>query len=141
MKKYLLALVVGLLSQATMAADLYCGANIEEIPGSQIFNKLIFWDKTDTTKPNLRFLLADGTLIKSEEFTPSVMEKIVDGTLAMSISFNETRPTLFLGKVKRNEKNEIAFIDTVLSSSLKGNGTSSGIMLIAHGATLSCLEL
>lgn len=137
MKKYLLTVAISILSQAAFASDLYCGANVEEIAGSQVYNKLVFWEKTETTKSTVRFLLADGTFVKAEELTPVSLEKIVDGTTAMSISFTENRPQLFLGKVKRNENNEIRFTDLAMASSFNGNSP----MLIANGVSLLCNAL
>lgn len=130
----ILAMILG--SQVVSAADLYCGANVEQVPGSQVYNKLVFWEKIDTTKPTSHYLLADGTLIKASELTPESLAKIIDGTLALSISFIEGRPQLFLGKVKRNESGEVKFTDIAMASSFNGNSH----LLVANGAALLCKE-
>jgi len=137
MKKIILIIATSILSQAALASELYCGANVEQNLGSQIYNKLVFWEKMDTSKSTVRFLLADGTLVKSDDLTPALLDKVVDGTLAISISFTEKRPQLFLGKVKRNQSNGIQFVDMALSSSLNDNSP----MLIANGASLLCREI
>ena len=137
MKRIILAITAFVLSQAALASELYCGANIEQDPGTQIYNKLVFWEKMDTVKSIIKFLLTDGTLIKSDDLTTVQLEKIVDGSLAISISFTENRPQLFLGKVKRNEKNEIRFVSVALSSSFNSNSP----MLIANDASLLCREM
>lgn len=137
MKKYFLTIAVSVLTQAAFASDLYCGAGAEQIPGSQIYNKLIFWEKVNTAVPYISFLIADGTFIGPKDINPKNLEKVIDGTLAMSISFIENRPQLFLGKVKRNENNEIKFTDMAMASSLNGNSP----MLIANSISLVCKEL
>lgn len=137
MKSIFLAITASILSQTILASELYCGANIERDPGTQIYNKLIFWEKMDTTKSMLKFLLVDGTLINSDDLTPALLNKVVDGSLAISVSFTENRPQLFLGRVKRNEKNEIHFLNMAISSSFK----SESSLLIANDASLLCREM
>lgn len=129
-----LAMILG--SHIASAADLYCGANVEQVPGSQVYNRLVFWEKIDTTKPTSHYLLADGTLIKASELTPESLSKIVDGTLALSISFVEGRTQLFLGKVERTESGEIKFTDMAIASSFNGDSP----LLVANGAALLCKE-
>ncbi len=136
MKKYLLTLAVTILSQAAFASELYCGANSEKVPGSQVYDQLLFWEKANPTKSTVRFLLSDGTLLKIEEATPEVIAKVVDGTTAMSITFVENRPQLFTGKVKRNERSEMQFTNMAMAGSFNGNSP----MLIANGVILTCKE-
>ncbi len=138
MKRIIVTIAATVLSQAVFASELYCGANIEQNLGSQVYNKLVFWEKADSTKPALRFLLTDGTLIKADNtLTPDQLNTISDGSLAINISFIANRTQLFLGKVKRNEKNEINFVDMASTGSINGNS----LILVANGAVLECLEM
>ncbi len=137
MKKTAMILATILLSTFAQAADLYCGANIEKEPGSNVFNKLVFWEKMNVTKSFTNFLLADGTLIKNTDLTPEILNKIPDGTLALGVSFTEGRPNLFLAKVKRSNTNEIKFIDTAIASTLSGHEP----FLMANGASIVCKQL
>ena len=136
----LIAVIMGsmALTATAQAADLYCGANTEQILGSQVYNKLLYWEKTDRTKPSSRFLLADGTVLKSEELTPESAAKIADNSISFTVSFTEGRPQLLIGKVKRNSKNEINFTDVALSGPLDN---SAGAFLVANGSVLMCKEL
>lgn len=138
MKKGLLTvLMVVLGSQIAKAADMYCGANIEQASGSGIYNKLVFWEKVDTAKAVLYLLKDDGTLIKGEQFTPDLIANIPDGTLALSASFNYGKTTLFLGKVKRTGPTQINFTNGAIATALNSNSP----MLMANGAALYCKEL
>ena len=137
MKTVLLMLATTLLAQAAFAADLYCGASVEKIPGSQAFNKLLFWEKTDVTKPQIRFLMADGSVLKADGQSTSQVDKVVDGSLALIISSVENRPQLSLAYVKRDEKNQIGFTAMAIANSSK----DSNIMLMANGAVLICREM
>lgn len=137
MKKVILAIVTVILAQTTFAADLYCGASTEKTPGSQVYDKLIFLEKIDTHKTTLKFILEDGTLINSDALTPDLLNKVIDGSSVISISFYENRPQLFTGRVKRNEKNEIKYNDISISSSFNGNN----LMHIADGISLFCREM
>jgi hypothetical protein len=132
-KAFVTALAV-LVSQTAFAGDLYCGSNIEKVPGSQVYNKLLFWEKVDQT--NIHYLLADGTLLSQKNVTPEAFAKIVDGTLVMGITFNQGKPQIFIAKVKRNN-NTINFTDMAHATSLDG----SSPFLMANGVVLMCKEL
>lgn len=137
MKKTLLtslATILGYLS--ANAADLYCGANAEQVPGSQVYNKPIFWEKMDTAKkPTMSFVLADGTVIKSDELTSESFAKISDGDTALGVSLTEGKPQLFIGKVKKSER-QIAYTNMAMAGSFNGNSP----LLIANGVSLLCKE-
>lgn len=135
--KKIIGMVITVLVSKMALADMYCGANIEKEPGSQIYNKLVYWEKTETLKPSTRFLLQDGTLIRSETMTPELLAKVVDGTLALSVSFFEGRAYLVSGITKRAENNEVRFINTAIASSLDGKST----ILVANGASFLCKEM
>ena len=136
MKKVLAAVLTMMVSQIAFASDLYCGSNVETSKGSGVYNKLVFWEKADTTKNVVRYLLADGTVLRSEELTPDSFAKIVEGTVALGYSFNQDRAQLFIGTVKRDQQNHINYTDLAL-----GGGTITGMpLLMANGATLICTE-
>lgn len=136
MKKTLLTVLAVILGSQANAADLYCGASVEKDPGSHVYNKSVFWEKADTAKPTVHFLLADGTQVKSDELTPESYAKVIDGTLALGISFTEGRTQLFVGKVKRNKENQIQYADMAMAGSFNGNSS----FLNANGAVLMCKE-
>ncbi len=129
-------LALTLAAQLASAGELHCGASVESTPGSEIYNKVVFWEKADTSKSIVRFLLKDGTLLKSEELTPEAYALVGDGTLAMSISFNQERPQLFSGKVKRNGK-DLSFTSKAMATSLNSNSP----LLIANDVSLICKEM
>jgi hypothetical protein len=135
MKKVLVTVLATLISQAAFAGDLFCGANIETVPGSQVYNKLLFWEKADATKPNIHYLLAGGILIDQKDLTPDSLAKIVDGTLALGITFTNGKPQVFTAKVKR-VNDTIAFKD--LAMAIAFDGTSP--FLMANGAAIMCKE-
>lgn len=130
-----LALV--LIGSTALASELYCGANIETDPGSQNYNKLVFWEKVDPSKPLTHFLKPDGTLLIVNEATPEAYEQIENGSLALGISIFAGRPTVFIGVVKRNGNNQIEFAETALAGSLDGYEP----LLISHGVSLVCKQM
>lgn len=136
MKKLIATVLTMMVAQTTFAADLYCGASAESTPGSNVYNKSIFMEKIDSEKALMRFLLADGTLVRVEEMTQEKLAKIVDGTKVMSVSFSEGKPSLFIGTVTR-KNNEINYTSTAHAISLDGKGT----MLLANQISLFCKEL
>ena len=130
-------LTIILAAQLVQATELYCGANVEQQPGSQIYNKLLFWEKVSSPTHIVRFALADGSIINSENLTPELLEKISDGTQVFGISFSEDRPQLFIAKVKKISTQQISYTDVALANSLD----SKNALLMANGATLLCKEM
>ena len=136
MKKVLAAVLTMMVSQIAFASDLYCGSNVETSKGSGVYNKLVFWEKADTTKNVVRYLLADGSVLRSEEMTLDSLAKVVDGTLVLGYSFNQDRAQLFIGTVKRDQQNHINYTNFGM-----GAGSITGMpLLMANGATLLCRE-
>ena len=136
MKKVLVAVLTMMVSQIAFAGNLYCGSNVETSKGSGVYNKLVFWEKADTTKKVVRYLLADGTVLRSEEMTPDSLAKVIEGTVVVGYSFNQDRTQLFIGTVKRDQQNHINFTDLAMG----GSSTNGMPMLMANGATLICRE-
>ncbi len=137
MKNLLIAILTVMSAQIASAADIYCGANVETTPGSQIYNKLLFWEKVDLSKPNFYFLLKDGTLLSRDTLTPDQLAKVVNGSIVLSVSFSDQKPQLFAGKVKRNAKNEIGYTDVAIANSYQGVTP----FLLANGVAMMCREL
>jgi hypothetical protein len=136
MKKIIMTLLAMLATASVShAADLYCGANAEDVPGSYNYTKKIFWQKMDSQKNLSGFVMPDGTFFSTEVATAEQIAKIVDGTLNISISFQNGRPQLYAMKIKREGstiKNE------GLTAAISNN--SNQIMLIAHGVSVICTE-
>ena len=128
----ILALTTGI--QAAHASEIYCGANRESNPGSQVYDKNLFWEKADPTKHVVRFLLPNGTLVDGANMSPETIAQLKDGTLALGFSFSEGRPNLFIGKTKRLANSEITFEQMAAATTLNG----SSPMLMAHGLSLVC---
>lgn len=138
MKKAILTTIASLLAaQIVHAGELYCGANIEQTPGSQVYNKLLFWEKADTSKATARFLLADGTLLKSDNITPEALAKIVDGTLVIGTSTLDGKVTIFSGRVKKDQTSQIKYVNLAMAASMD-SGTP---LLIANDVSIVCKEM
>lgn len=138
MKKTILTTLVVILGASfAQAGDLYCGANTEKVPGSQTYDKLVFWEKMDTAKTKTLFILKDGTVIHSENLTLELMAQIADGATNLGVSFPQGKPQLFIGKVKRNKSNEIQTEHLAMAGTLD---ESKSPMLLANGVSLLCRE-
>ncbi len=137
MKKIMLTLLISLLSHGVMASEIYCGLNLEKIPGSHSYNKLIFWEKATPSQSIYRFVLPDGTLIKPDPLSSHSLDQVVDGSLAAIISYPEKGTQLLLAQVKRNEKNEISYTNVAISVSSHDTDPT----LIANDALLLCREM
>lgn len=136
MKKVLATVLTVMVSQIAFAGDMFCGANVETTPGSQVYNKPVFWEKADITKHTVRYLLKDGTLIRAEDLTPATFDLIANGTKVLGYSFDQGRTQLFVGTVQRGMQGQIQYTDLSF-----GLGTQAGqTMLMAGGATLSCVQ-
>lgn len=130
-------LAVALGSHLVQAADLFCGANVEQVAESGNYDRLVFWEKAEPTKLVIRYVLADGSVLKSDKMTIEDHKKIIDGTLVIWISSNDGRPSLVSGKVKREINGNIKFTNMALASTFNGNSP----MLLANGAMIMCKEL
>lgn len=140
LKKVFFASWAVLTAQVAHAGDLYCGANTEKVPASGVYDKSAFWEKVDPSKHSMHFLLADGSVVKMEETTPEIVQKIEDGALGFSIYFAEGKTYLFIGKVKINRENgkhEIQFTDTVMAGAADG----SSPLVMGNGAIFMCKDL
>ncbi len=89
MKKVLATVLTVMVSQIAFAGDMFCGANVESAPGSMVYNKPVFWEKADTAKKVVRYLLKDGTLLRAEDLTPGTLDLIANGTKVLGYSFEE----------------------------------------------------
>lgn len=133
MKKLILASLF--IAPSAFAAELHCGASVESVPGSNVYDKTIFWEKITDQKPTLRFLLPDGSVIRADEMNAETQAKITDGSKAIAISFSEGRPSLFLAKVKRKD-GAINYENMAVAMSLEGRK----VFLMSNEISLSCME-
>lgn len=139
MKKAIVAGVIAILgSQMAVAANTYCGANIETVKGSQTFDKNIFLDKIQSAQAFQRYLLPNGTVIKSENLNYETLAMIADGSVVFGVNFVDNRPQIYIGKVKRDSQGQMSFTNLALSA---GGFDSNGSMLIANDAELFCKDL
>lgn len=136
MKKIILTLTTLVLSTLSAnASETICGANIETEKGSGIYNKNLFWEKADISKSTTRFLLPDGTVLKTEELKADVLEKIPNDSIIMGYSFQFDQTIIFLAKIKKDSSNVLKNEETIIASGLDGKS----VMLIAKGISLSCV--
>lgn len=136
-KSILTAVVFVLLAPFAQAGELFCGASIEQTPGSQIYNKSLFWEKAEVSKAVTRFLLSDGTLLKSESLTSETFAKIVDGTLVIGVSTVDGRLNIFSARVKKDSSNHLNFESLAMAASMDG-GTP---LLVANSVSIVCKEM
>jgi hypothetical protein len=138
MKKSILTAMVAFLgAQLVHAGELYCGANIEQTPGSQVYNKLVFWEKAEAGKSIARYLLADGTIIRGESLTQDELARITDGTLVIGTSTLDGEVSVFSARVKKDSSDQLKFDNLSLATSLE-NGTP---ILVANGIAVACKEM
>lgn len=125
-------------AQIVHAGEIYCGANIEQTPGSKVYDKLLFWEKAEPSESVVRFLLSDGSLIRTDSSqTAADLTKVTNGTLAIGTSTQDGKLTVFSGRVKRDQINNITLEDLAISVSIDG-GTP---MLIANDVSVVCKEM
>lgn len=137
MKKAILATLMMMTAQTTFAADVYCGASVESKPGSQQYDKPVFYEKADVNgKQKMYFLLKDGSVITSETLTPEILQKITTGTRVLSVSFTNGKSSLFSARIKRTEKKGIEYKNMAMAIPM--NGTTG--ILIANDVSLFCME-
>lgn len=138
MKKAIVTILTALVSQTAFAGDLYCGANVEKVKGSEQYDQSLFLEKVDASKPFIAYLLADGTVLRQQDITLETLAKVKNGDLVLGVSFNEEgKPTLFSGKVKREKQNTLKYKNTAITVSFD----SKNVMLVANRASLYCKEM
>ena len=138
MKKAIVTGIIAVLgSQMAMAANTYCGASVETVKGSHVYDKKVFLDKVESTKAIQRYLLPDGTVLKAEDLKPETLAKIADGSVAFNVTFVDSRPQLFIAIVKKDSKGQVNFVNVAFSTGFD----SQGAMLIANDASLFCKDL
>ena len=131
-------LIVSISAQVIHAGELYCGANTEEIPGSNVYNKLVFWEKAEASSAVVRFLLSDGTIIKADStLALADWAKITNGTLAIGTSTLDGKVSVFSGCVVKNQSGNITYENLAVSVSVDG-GTP---ILMANGVSIVCKEM
>ena len=137
MKKAFAIAITLLATQLAHAGDLHCGANVETEPGSSVYNKNLFWEKSDLSQPKIRFVLADGTLVRPELQTPEELKaKIVDGTKWIGVSKNGERLQLMSGTAYHDAKGELKYKNVALSNAI--NPTQP--MLLANDVVVMCVQ-
>ncbi len=135
--KLALALLVLVMNTAIAnAGDVYCGANSESKKGSRQYDKLIFWEKADTSKSLAIIYKQDGTSVKVDGSTPDVMKQINDGDIAIFVSFSEGKANIGTAKVKRDAVKVIDYQD--LAVAVPGSGKS--VTLLSNGLAVMCIE-
>lgn len=127
-----------MISTTAFAADLDCVLNVESVPGSDVYNKNIFWEKADTTKQTVAFLYPDGTLLQQKQMLPGDIEKVPTGSLIIIYGPVESRFQMMLAKAKRNKNNVLKYTQVVISSSSMNDSKSVDSILMAHGASMLC---
>lgn len=138
MKKTIVAIMAALVSQTAFAGELYCGVNVEQVPGSQVYNKSLYWEKADTSKPTTHFLKKDGTLVRMQDLNPEILAKLQTGDVAIGLSFSEDhKPILFLGKVKTHKNGPLTFTNTAASMAFNADG----VFLLANNVAFTCKEM
>jgi hypothetical protein len=87
MKKQLLTIALIFFGvQFAKAVDLYCGASIETVNGSAIYNKQLFLEKVTENKSTIRYLLDDGSILTVSSGQIFDSTPIKDGDLMIVIS-------------------------------------------------------
>ncbi|MBC7741240.1 MAG: hypothetical protein H7061_03525 [Bdellovibrionaceae bacterium] len=135
MKKMIITTVLTLITaHSALAADYFCAATVESKPGSQQYDKILFWEKADTSKVMSFYVLNDGTAIKGESLSPEQYAKMADGTLAIFISFADNKTNLFTGHTKHNADKGLTFVDLAATSA----PINSEVMLIGNNVFVGC---
>lgn len=135
MKTMIVSTLIALSSQSALAASMNCAANVESKPGSMVYDKMIHSEKLEVAnKSYVRFLLADGTVLKAEDITPEKMEKIDSTTRAFSITFLNEKPNLFIGRANKQGQ-EIKFTNMAASGTFDGKTA----YLIANDLNIGCV--
>lgn len=136
MKKQLLTIALIFFGvQFAKATDLYCGASIETVNGSAIYNKQLFLEKVTENKSTIRYLLADGSILTVSSGQIFDSTSIKDGDLMIVISKNNDRVSVSSAKVQRNAT-QIVYVNTASASSW----TSNDPLLMANGASVYCVN-
>lgn len=126
-----------LMAPLAQASNVVCGANIERSPGSQVYDKNVFSEVAETAKAKIRYVLADGSIVKAEGLSPDDHAKIAAGTIAVGFNTAEGEWYVFSGRVKKDPFQQISFENLALAKTING-GTPH---LLANGISVSCKEL
>lgn len=119
------------------AGELYCGANAEKEVGSGVYNKSLFWEKTDISKPKIRYVLADGTVISPELQNPDDLKKIVvDGTLWVGFMNQNNGLQLMSGSTYHDAQGEIKYKNLAIASGVSEKQS----LLMANGVAVMCVQ-
>lgn len=136
MKKVLAVLALTCVSQMAFANIIQCTTSTETTKGSGKFDKTLLSEQVEVTKSYLRYILADGTVLRGENLTPEELRKVTNGTLTLGYSFSQGLLNMYIGTVEKNEKNEVRLANLAMSG---GNVTPMSY-LISNGTVIACAE-
>lgn len=137
MKKQVLLTIAAVLAigAKSQAANIVCGANKESVVGSGHYDTSIFWENMGSADYGGKFLLADGRVVSTKDFTPEIYEEVKKPTtLVLGYSYVENRLAIFISKVEPSDSNSLTTKVIAMASTDGGQQQ----MIIAEGMTLMC---